>query len=110
MLTIESQIFSVGPYNVQLRQEPNQRQALYWVFLGYVQIGKCVSRPSLSDAEWLHREQRNKTGYAYSSAPMQELSGKRRSANYLSPARNRKVGAPRKPETIRDIAKALAGG
>jgi len=105
--------FQLGAYTVTQRYEAD----LYRVFLRSVLIGKCYSRPCESDCAWLERQMREQTGYAYSASKLPELTEKRRGKahrHYAEPwnkkKRNRKVGAPRKPETIRDIAKALACG
>jgi hypothetical protein len=100
----------LGPYTIQQRQEPDRQWPLWWVFLGSALIGKSFSRPDLGCCDWLERQQRYGTFYAYSSAKLPEFTvtnGTRRTARYL--ARKRKVGAPRKPETLQDIAKQLAG-
>lgn len=105
-------MIQIGPYIVQLRQEPGHQCPLYRVFLKHVLIGKCISVPDLDACRWLELQQREQTFYAYSSTPLADLTGTRRATTGGAHpmARNRKTGAPRKPETIRDIAKALAGG
>lgn len=95
--------FPLGPYTVSRRHEAD----LYRVFLSAVLIGKCYSRPCESDCRWLELQMREQTGYAYSSAPLPTLSV---TSDAGRTARYRKAGAPRKPETIADIAKAIAGG
>jgi hypothetical protein len=102
--------FRLGPYIVQQRYESD----LYRVTLGGVLIGKSYSRPSESDCQWLERQMREQTFYAYSEAPHRwaQKNAIRRATTggaHLM-ARNTKTGAPRKPETIADIKKALAGG
>ena len=103
---------NIGPYIVRLLQQPGHGCALYCVYLGSVKIGQCISMPSESDCKYLERQQREQTFYAYSSAPLQNLTGTRRAntGGAHPMARNRKVGAPRKSETLRDIAKQIAGG
>lgn len=58
--------FQLGPYLVQRIRETD----LYRIFLRGVLIGKCYSMPSQSDCEWLERQQRAQTMYAYSTAPI----------------------------------------
>lgn len=77
--------FELGPYTVQRIHESD----LYRVFLHGVLIGKCYSRPSESDCAWLHHQMLHQTIYAYSSAPLPELTGRRRNGNYLSRKRSR---------------------
>jgi len=100
---------NIGKYTVRLGlRVDNPAWPVFLVFVGDVLIGKSFSSVDLSACQWLERQQRDQTFYAYSSAKLPELSGIRRSSKHAP--RNRKVGVPRKPETIRDIAKALAGG
>lgn len=67
--------FAIGPYTVHLLEVPGPGCALYAVFLGGAKIGQCVSLPGVSDCEWLERVQREQSFYAYSSAPLPQLSG-----------------------------------
>lgn len=94
--------FQLGPYIVQQRHEAD----LYRIMLGDVLIGKCFSRPCESDCRWLEQQQRQQTFYAYSSAPLPRAKP---IAKPPVPVK-RRVGRPRKPETLQDIEKALAGG
>lgn len=67
--------FRLGPYTVLRYHDAD----LYRIFLGTILIGKCYSMPSQSDCEWLERQQRAQTMYAYSTAPLPDVSGIRRS-------------------------------
>ncbi len=88
-------IYQLGPYTVQLRNEPGIQCALYHVYLGLVKIGKSLSVPDIGCCQWLENQQRSQTLYAYSSAPLQELTSVPRRARQFSPRQpqNRKVGA-----------------
>lgn len=112
MNMIEPLNFKLGPYTIRHRQEPGHQCPLYCVFLDCVLIGKCISVPDLDACKWLERQQREQTFYAYSSAPLPDLTGARRAntGGAHAMARNRKIGRPRSAETLRDIKKALAGG
>lgn len=79
MNIIESKTFQLGPYTV--RQRPridSPGWAQYLVFLGGVLIGKSFSMPNEGDCQWLERQQRDQTFYAYSSAKLHDLTGLRR--------------------------------
>lgn len=113
MNIVETFTFTVGKYRVIQRprfDSPGWGQ--YCVYLGEVLIGKCFSMPDVSACEWLEREQREQTFYAYSSAPLPDLTGARRAhtGGAHTMARNRKRGAPRKAKTLQDIEEALAWG
>lgn len=58
--------FRLGPYTVLRYHDAD----LYRIYLGSILIGKCYSMPSQSDCEWLERQQREQTMYAYSTAPL----------------------------------------
>lgn len=62
----EPRTFELGRFMVVLRQEI-YGQWLYNVYLGPVRIGKSVSIPDLGCCEWLYLQQREQTGYAYST-------------------------------------------
>jgi hypothetical protein len=98
----------IGPYTVQLRQGPGHQCPLYCVYLDSVLIGKCISVPDLDVCRWIERQQREQTFYAYSSAKLPGKYGDRTGGARC--ARNRKLGAPRKAATLREIEKALARG
>lgn len=92
----ETKTHRVGKYVV--RQQPhfdNPAFAQYLVFLGDVLIGKCFSIPCESDCEWLERQQREQTLYAYSSAPLKDVSAHRRGKFHIHRDRARKVRRPR---------------
>jgi hypothetical protein len=75
----ETRTYQLGRYTV--RQQPhwdNPAFAQYLVFLDDVLIGKCFSSPGISDCDWLEHQQRNQTMYAYSIAPVNDLSEHRR--------------------------------
>lgn len=116
MNMVEPLNFKLGPYTIRHRQEPGQQCPLYCVFLDCVLIGKCISVPDLDACKWLERQQREQTFYAYSTTSLcnrwEQRNAIRRqnTGGAHAMARNRKKGAPRKPETLRDIKKALAGG
>lgn len=79
MNIVETHVFEIGPYRV--RQQPrfdSPAWACYLVFLGDVLIGKSFSMPSQSDCEWLERQQRDQTFYAYSSAKLSNVTGLKR--------------------------------
>lgn len=79
MIIAESRTFQLGPYTV--RQQPRRDSpawACYLVFLGDVLIGKSFSMPNRSDCEWIERQQRDQTFYAYSSAKLPNVTGLRR--------------------------------
>lgn len=101
MNIIEVRTFHIGSYTVHQRPRfDSPGWAQYLVYLGEVLIGKCFSCPCESDCQWLERQQREQTGYAYSSAPLHDLTGVRRGKAWRSyPKRTRK-----KPE------EALADG
>lgn len=90
----------IGPYAVQLRQEPGHQCPLYCVFLGHVLIGKCISMPDLDACRWLELQQREQTFYAYSSAKLPELSknenGTRRSVGDARRAAEARAARTRK--------------
>lgn len=104
-MNLKPRTFALGRFTVVLRPELDHACPLYRVYLGEVLIGKSLSIPDLGCCEWLYRQQRDQTCYAYSSAPLTEITNAlhRRLAN-------RKRGRPRNAETIAEIAKALAGG
>lgn len=56
----------VGPYLVRLQASAASPSAmpLFYVFLNGQFIGKSLSMPSLSDIEWLRRQNREGTLYA----------------------------------------------
>jgi len=103
---------NLGPYTVRCLVRPdNPAWPQYAVFLGEVKIGACFSIPDLGACQWLEAQQREQTLYAYSAAPLPELTKRRELTNKFGVNQhNRKLGAPRKPETLLDIEKALAGG
>lgn len=79
MNIVETKTFQLGAYTV--RQRPridSPGWAQYLVFLGGVLIGKSFSMPALSDCEWLERQQREQTFYAFSSAKLKNVTGLRR--------------------------------
>jgi hypothetical protein len=67
---LPSPSFTRGPYTVRLLEKPGPGCALYAVYLGSTKIGQCISLPGESDCQWLERQMREQTGYAYSSAPL----------------------------------------
>lgn len=89
MNIVETFTFTVGKYRVIQRprfDSPGWGQ--YCVYLGEVLIGKCFSVPDVGACEWLEREQRAQTGYAYSNEKLPELTGVRRGKawrNYAEP-------------------------
>lgn len=62
----------VGPYLVRLQASAASPSAmpLFYVFLNGQFIGKSLSMPSLSDIEWLRRQ--NREGTLYASATVYE--------------------------------------
>jgi hypothetical protein len=101
-ITRLSSSIKLGPYTVRLLEKPGPGCSLYAVYLGSTKIGQCISLPGESDCQWLERQMREQTGYAYSTTPLPHRWAQRK-------ARSRR-GRPRNSETIRDIAKELAGG
>lgn len=106
--------FVLGKYTVRLGlRRDNPAFPIFLVYLGHVLIGKSFSRVDEDACRWLERQQREQTFYAYSSAPLPDHSGHKRSRvfiEYPSPKPVKRArGAPKKPETLLDIAKALAG-
>jgi hypothetical protein len=98
--------FQLGPYTVTQRHEAD----LYRVFLRTVLIGKCYSRPNESDCEWLHKQQREQTGYAYSAAKLPKLAGKtmdecRNAADWHG--RKKHGGRLRKADAAQSLAEAI---
>jgi hypothetical protein len=76
----ETLVFKIGKYTVRRQARPdNPAWPCYWVFIdGDVVIGKSFSVPDLSCCEWLERQERDRTIYAYTSAPARDVSGARR--------------------------------
>lgn len=75
----ETRTFQVGPYTV--RQQPrfdSPSWAQYLVFLGDVLVGKSFSMPDLGCCEWLERQKRDESIYAYSSAKLSNVTGLKR--------------------------------
>lgn len=73
--------FTIGRYTVTLLAKPGPGCALYCVFLGAQKIGQCISLPSESDCQWLERNQREQTGYAYSKTPLTHRWAERKAAS-----------------------------
>lgn len=101
----------VGPYVVRVRlRRDNPAFPVYMIFLGHVMIGKSFSMVDEGACRWLETQQREQTFYAYSN---ERLTDKPYGFTATHQQYVRKVkqnrGAPQKPETIADIAKALAG-
>jgi hypothetical protein len=92
---VETRTFMLGVYTVQQRprfDSPGWGQ--YLVFLKGVLIGKCFSCPCESDCQWLERQQREQTGYAYSSAELHDLTGIRRGKAWRNYPKRKKKSAP----------------
>lgn len=103
--------FILGKYTVRLGlRRDNPAFPLYLVFLGHVLIGKSFSRVDEDACRWLERQQRDQTFYAYST---EKLTDKPYGFTAVHQTYVRKVirkqSRQPKPETILDIAKALAG-
>lgn len=84
MNIVEIFTFVVGKYTVIQRprlDSPGWGQ--YCVYVEGILIGKSFSMPNEDACQWLERQQREQTFYAYSSAKLPELSrnenGRRRS-------------------------------
>ena len=61
----EEKQFTLGPYTVRIRVRPdNPAFGAYVVMRGEEFIGRSFSRPSLSDCDWLARENCQGTLYA----------------------------------------------
>lgn len=104
--------FLLGKYAVRLGlRRDNPAFPVYLVFLGHVLIGKSFSRVDEGACQWLERQQRDQTFYAYSTEKLTDkpYGFTATHQQYVRKTVNRKIGAPRKPETIADIEKALAG-
>lgn len=111
MTVFEPHEIQVGHYIVKVRlRTDNPAFPVYMIFLGHVMIGKSFSMVDEGACRWLEQQQRDQTFYAYST---ERLTDKPYgfTATHQVYIRNvkRKQGAPQKPETIADIAKALAG-
>lgn len=109
--------FARGPYTVVLLKKPGPGCSLYAVFLGKVKIGQCISLPSESDCAWLERQQREQTGYAYSTTPLPTWLRARRKwknppgSNANCWEKRSKRGVYRRgggPKTKEDLASELA--
>lgn len=107
---ITGELFELGPYVVRQRSEPDRQWPLYCIYLGRVLIGKSFSKPDLGCCEWLERQMRDQTFYAYSTEKLTDKPYGFTATHQQYISKNRKRGAPQKPETIADIEKALAGG
>ncbi len=100
--------FRLGKYLVRigLRQD-NPAFPTYLVYLGHILIGKSFSMVDQSACEWLERQQRDQTFYAYST---EKLTDKPYGFTAVHVAYLRTMNRKDKPQTVEAIDKALAGG
>ncbi len=101
--------FRLGKYTVRLgMRRDNPAFPVFEVFIGHVMIGKSFSRVDEGACRWLERQQRDQTGYAYST---ENLSDKPYGFTAVHHYLHYKVRrSPRKPEPIADIKKVLVVG
>lgn len=100
----------VGRYLVKVRlRTDNPAFPVYMIFLGHVMIGKSFSMVDEGACRWLEQQQREQTFYAYSTERLTDKPYGFTAVHEKYVQKNRKRGAPQKPETIADIEKALAG-
>ncbi len=101
--------FQLGPYTVHLRQQPGQQCPLYHVFLGSVKIGKSISVPDLGCCQWLERQQRDQTGYAYSTERLTDKPYGFTAVHHYLHYKKKRPGRPRKADAQRQRHEALVG-
>ncbi len=100
--------FQLGPYTVTQEQQPSPACALYVVRRGAVKIGQCVSWPGLSDCQWLERQQREQSGYAYSATPLPHRWEQRNAIRRSRKSVYRRGGGPKtKADLARELAEAI---
>lgn len=107
----ETRIWKIGKFTV--RQQPRQDNSYwpcYWVFVDDVVIGKSFSMPDLGCCEWLERQEIDRTIYAYSSAPLYDVSKYKRGASNprAFSIHRHKRGRPTKEEQRRREAELIA--
>ena len=99
----------LGPYTVQLRQEPGHQCPLYHVFLGSVKIGKSISVPDMDCCKWLEQQQRDQTGYAYSTENLSDKPYGFTAVHHYLHYKVKRRGRPRKEDAARQLAEAIDG-
>lgn len=71
MIIVDTKVYELGRFTVQQRPRPDSPAwAVYIVFLGDKLIGRQFSTPTVSDCEWLERQQHDEIVYARQSAAL----------------------------------------